>query len=70
MSRRPDDIETEHVIETLELEVARLREALEQIAYAVPAAAMPWSHEAAADVYWAAFDRCRHTARAALEGKP
>lgn len=52
----------------LRAENARLREILETIATAVPTdrTIIPWTHEAAADCYWAAFDRGRMLARAAL----
>jgi len=54
-----------------EAEIARLRHALERIAMANPArGGAQWNDEQAADHYWAAFDRCREIARAALEQKP
>ena len=54
-----------------EAEIARLRAALEKIAIANPArGGAQWNDEQAADHYWAAFDRCREIARAALEPKP
>jgi ribosome-interacting GTPase 1 len=61
MNRRsPDDIETEQVIETLEAEVARLREALERIAR--------FRTELSGD--FSLGSKQSEIARAALEGKP
>ena len=51
-------------------EIARLRDALKKVTEVRPWSRIPWTHEAAADAYWAALDRCRDIARAALEPKP
>lgn len=51
-------------------EIAALREVLKRIAESQPASSIPWTHEAAADSYWAALHRCQIAARTALEPKP